>query len=282
MQYHDLGNTPFKLNTPRHELLILRLKATTGTVYNYEFPEKNSPDWSSQTFITRANRWFHQIIIRHLDNDPANKKESTKRPSRPQWSLQEQNYLHDLIEQTLERSENGKLTEQDWDDITTKQNRRFVGDMMRIGQGFVDLHAAKKDNNSGGMRKGWGVTSTTNKAFVARPVGGCKAAIKYWPETKEMVTKGAEGAKARNHSTANKSQHLVDVYEEDNNGYEAQKKDRGMKRKPELFVSDDDESDNFGETKSPTERRSMAKKVKSVKYNNYNESANKLVDGQGL
>jgi len=264
MQYHDLGNTPFKLNEPKPDLLVLKLRATTGTIYSYNFPEKDKAGWSSQSFITRANRWFHQIIVRHLDNNPANVRESTKRPSRPQWSLQEQNYLHDLIEMALEQSDNGRLTEHEWEDITTKQNDRFVGDMMRIGQGFVDLHAAKNDKKSEGMRKGWGVTNTIDKPFTARPIGGCKSAIKCWPKTKDMIANAAEDAKIKKKNTKSRSRPFVDRHEEGNE--DDVKKDKSKKRKPEVLVSDDDEFNEAGDIKSPIRLPSTIKRRKSVAY----------------
>ena len=274
MQYHDFGATPFKLNEPQPDLLVLKLKATTGIVYSYVFPENNIPDWTSQTFVTRANRWFHQIIIRHLDNNPANKQESTKRPSRPQWSLQEQSYLHDLIEQALEKSENGRLTEQDWEKITAKQNQRFVGDSMRIGQGFVDLRAMKQDKNLEGMRKGWSLTTTTDKPFTTRPVGGCKSAIKYWPETRDMMLKAAEDSKAKKQSLSKFSVPSTNKSEEDDTGL--REGIRSKKRKSEPSCGEDDDFHGCEEVESPVRVRTMAKRSKSVSYED--ESEPELLD----
>lgn len=241
MQYHEIGSSPFKLNDPQPDLLTVKLTATSRVVYTYSFPQKENPDWSSQAFITHANRWFHQIIIRHLDNNPANKEESKKRAARPQWSLQEQTYLHDLIEQGLEKSESGRLSDRDWQKITNKLNRRFEGDMMQIGQGYVDLRAVKQEKKPNEARKGWAVTNTAVKPFMARPVGGCKAAIKFWPKTKEMIAKAAEDTKPTN-------------------------KGQGTKRGYEALIDDDtDDDDDFddgevGGIKSPSKVRLPTKR----------------------
>ncbi|KAH8592372.1 hypothetical protein B0O99DRAFT_674645 [Bisporella sp. PMI_857] len=183
-QYRSLSALPFKFGVPNAALLTVHLKATTGVIYPYHKPlGLKEPNWNDRKFIDRCNGWIHQLIMRHLNNNPDNASSSTKRSPRPQWSMIEHDYLQALIEQAIEKSATGDLSDEDWKAIGEKQNRRFVGRMLAVGQAFYQGRRATE-----GRKKAWTAVNQKERAFEERTVDALRSAVRGWPETKKMMS----------------------------------------------------------------------------------------------
>jgi len=167
MQYHGVKHSPFTLGVAEPQKLIIKLKSSTGVVYEYKRTDLANPKWNDAEWIARTNRWYDQIILRRLDN----KKEDTRsRPSRPQWSEIEKDYLEGCIQAAIERLEKGVLPVSEWRKITDMQNARFAGKILRAGA----LMAT-------------GVVNKSNHLIPVRTFNAIQASVKRWADT-VMVT----------------------------------------------------------------------------------------------
>ena len=213
--YRRQGKNPIKLNSPDPKNLVIKLKDTNGKNYIFKFPGSDNPQWDNEEWIELANTWYHDTINQLLTG------EASKRPTRPQWTVQEKHYLQGLIKATMEKKgKNERINNTDWEQIALKLNQRFEGKLCRVGQGYVP----PKSKVAGG-RAGWSLTAKELKPFERRSATAIQSAIKNWPEFKDLMNGGngkdkASGAtsttaKATHKATLKRKAKATDNFDED-------------------------------------------------------------------
>lgn len=175
---HITRASPYKLGEKKRRSLKLKLVASTGIQYPYEFIHRHEMDWNDKKMIAMAHKWRKQVIDRTLDKHHGPGVDSTKK-TRPHWTEREQGMCEVYIRNQI-REKRARLTKVDWEIISRKHNAYFVGKEIKVGE---KTPAGK--NNKGGMTKAGKVK--TAHILPARTINAIYSQAQRWPQTKEMI-----------------------------------------------------------------------------------------------
>jgi len=129
---------------PNKDKLELLIVDTKGDIHIHKFPDK-AQAWDDEDWIKHLNKWRMQSVQRTFRKD-RNAKLGKK--NRSKWSLIEKEYMANLIRRRVKRNlENCKsiLSTGDWQKIASKQNARFVGTEVQIGEQMLTGKIAKSN-----------------------------------------------------------------------------------------------------------------------------------------
>lgn len=185
MQYKAMAKAPFAIGVARPDLLQIVLQSTDGKKHTYSRTGYENPEWNNAAWIKRSNEWIFQIIARVLNRK--NPETSTARPAREPWSERECASAKLLIEARRRSTNRENLVPADWEAIAEEHNKKFVGQMLRVGERLVvnkrEGHVLKRKAKE---------FITEDKQITARSAGALKTASKRWEDTANLEQASSE------------------------------------------------------------------------------------------
>lgn len=122
------------LGEPDKDKLEIFFIDTKGDIHIHKFPDKDAQVWDDKGWIFHLNKWRMQSIQRAFRKD---RNAKLGKRNRSKWSLIEKEYMANLLRKRVSknlRNDKVALSTGDWRKIASKQNARFVGTEVKIGE----------------------------------------------------------------------------------------------------------------------------------------------------
>ncbi|KAF4630448.1 hypothetical protein G7Y89_g7690 [Cudoniella acicularis] len=171
-----IDESDFMIGVKEKHKVSFKLRSTKGRSYAFHYPHRYSMDWNSKADLAKADKWRKQIFNRRLNKGDG---ESHMKDRRPHWSEREKESIKQLIRERIQKI-GGKLNKVDWDKITLKHNRRFVGTTIFAGEKLP-----YSETSSGYFTKGSIVK--VSHTLPARTWGAIYSQAQRWPDVKNMM-----------------------------------------------------------------------------------------------
>jgi hypothetical protein len=244
--------------------LKLKLVATTGIKYPYEFIHRHTMDWNDKKKVAQAHKWRKQVLDRTLNKFRGQGVDTSKK-TRPHWTEREQGSVEYFIQKQI-REKRARLSQRDWQVISDNHNRRFVGKKVKVGE-----KTPSGKNNKGGMTKAGRVK--TAHTLPARTVNAIYSQAQRWPQTKALIEKeyaslqipvdeAADAAEAKSIAGGTQGRAAVDddqsstsSEDEDDDDEEEELNVSGSPIDADLEDSSDDEEEDQRPASNPTGAR---------------------------